>query len=274
LNHLIFTLITFLGAILAGFFGSLTGLGGGLLLIPLLTLVCDVDIHYAIGTSLISIIATSSGAAQSYIKDGLVNMRLAMFLGIPTTIGAISGAFLAAYISKTEISIIFGVVLFATSLFILFKNGSVFKEHPKDPIATKFKLNDSYKTLKGNIEYNVQSVPIGVILMVFAGMLSTLLGIGSGVLKVPALDNCMKLPYKVSTGTSTLMIGVTALAGVWLYIPRGYINPLITFPTVLGILLGSFIGAKLMPYIKTRNLKILFSIFAMAIAIKMVVNVL
>lgn len=274
MTNLIFTLIVFLGSSIAGFIGALTGLGGGLLLIPLLTIVCGVDIHYAIGTSLLSIIATSSGAAQSYIKEGLVNIRLAMLLGIPTTLGAIAGSFIATEISKNMISLIFGIVLFATAVFIIFKNNTPFKLFPKNPLATRLKLNDSYQSPKGRIEYNVRSLPMGIILMLLAGVLSTLIGIGSGVVMVPALDNCMKLPYRVSTATSTLMLGVTALAGVWLYIPKGYINPLITFPTVIGILMGSFIGAKSMPFIKTKNLKIIFAVMAMLIACKMVYNAL
>jgi uncharacterized membrane protein YfcA len=273
-SNLSFTAIALFGSIIAGFIGSLTGLGGGLLLVPLLTIIGGVDIHYAIGTSLISIIATSSGASQNYLKAGLVNIRVAMYLAIPTTLGAIIGAFIGIGSSKDVISIIFGTVLFITAIFILFKTNSLPKKYPQDFLATFLKLNSYYISNKETLKYNVQSVPIGTLMMFFAGILSSLLGIGSGVIKVPALDNCMKLPYRVSTATSTLMIGVTALAGVWIYIPKGYIDPLITFPTVLGVLFGAYVGAKVMPYIKTRNLKILFAFVAMIIAIKMVMNAL
>lgn len=272
MSNLTFTAIALFGSIIAGFIGSLTGLGGGLLLVPLLTVVGGVDIHYAIGTSLISIIATSSGASQNYLKAGLVNIRLAMYLGIPTTLGAIIGAFIGLGSSKDFISIFFGAVLFITAVFILLKTNALPKKVSQDPLATFLKFNSCYVSNKETLTYNVKSVPIGTLLMFFAGILSSLLGIGSGVIKVPALDNCMKLPYRVSTATSTLMIGVTAIAGVWIYIPKGYIDPLITFPTVLGVLFGAYVGAKVMPYIKTRNLKILFALIAMIISLKMVYN--
>src|SRR5471030_2334380 len=194
MSIIVFTLIILFGSYFAGLLGSLTGLGGGVVIIPLLTLVLKVDIHYAIGASLVSVIATSSGSAAAYVKEGITNMRLGMFLEIATTAGAMTGAMLAIYIPTHYIAILFGCILIASALLSLRKKAEhIIKE--KNYLAEKLKLNSSYPTADGPVEYGVTNVGGGFFMMLFAGVLSGILGIGSGALKVVAMDGVMKIPF-------------------------------------------------------------------------------
>jgi uncharacterized membrane protein YfcA len=269
---LIFTLLLLAGAFVAGLLGSLTGLGGGVVLIPLLTLVFKVDIHYAIGTSLISVIATSSGAAAAYVKEGITNMRLGMFLELATTIGAVTGAFLAAYISTSIIAIIFGIILILSAITSLMKKEDPIETNHKSVLAKKLKLNSSFPTESGEKFYSVKNVGGGFLMMNIAGIISGLLGIGSGALKVIAMDNIMRIPFKVSTTTSNFMIGVTAAASAGIYLKRGYIDPGLSMPVVLGVLLGAFLGSKILFKVKSSTLRILFAIVIFALAFEMIYN--
>ena len=264
--------VIFAGALSAGFLGSLTGLGGGVVIVPLLTLGLGVDIRYAIGASLVSVIATSSGAASAYVKEGFSNIRIGMFLEIATTIGALFGAYLAGIISTDVIAVIFGLVLLysAVTTFISRNQKKTFEK--PDKIATSLRLNGDYPSRTGIQEYNVQKVPHGFGVMFIAGSLSGLLGIGSGAAKVLAMDQVMKIPFKVSTTTSNFMIGVTAAASAGIYLNRGYIDPGLTMPVLLGVLVGSLIGAKLLLKIPTHFLKILFSIIIGILAFEMIRN--
>ncbi|HXB07063.1 MAG TPA: sulfite exporter TauE/SafE family protein [Puia sp.] len=269
---LVFSAILFIGALAAGLLGSLTGLGGGVVLIPLLTLVFKVDIHYAIGTSLISVIATSSGAAAAYVKEGITNIRLGMFLELATTAGAIGGAFLAAYLPTSVIAILFGIILVLSA-------GLSFAR-PADPVTTgnpgvlsqKLRLNSSFPTPDGEKRYFVKNVVGGFFMMNIAGMISGLLGIGSGALKVIAMDNIMRIPFKVSTTTSNFMIGVTAAASVGIYLHRGYIDPGLSMPVMLGVLGGAFLGSRMLTRTKTASLKILFAVVILVLAMEMIYN--
>lgn len=273
MNILIFSLIILTGSFLAGLVGSLTGLGGGVIIIPMLTLLFHVDIHYAIGASLISVIATSSGAASAYVKEGISNIRIGMFLEIATTIGAVGGAMLAVFAPTSIISIIFGAVLiFSASLSLKKKNESILVPKKSSGIAGILKLNSSYPTAAGEIEYEAQNVPAGFFMMVVAGILSGLLGIGSGALKVIAMDHFMKLPFKVSTTTSNFMIGVTAAASAGIYLERGYINPGLSMPVVIGVIAGAFTGSKILVKAQTKWLRILFAIIITFLAIQMIYN--
>jgi uncharacterized protein len=210
LNSLEFTALLFAGSVLAGFLGALTGLGGGAVVIPLLTVIFHVDIHYAMGAALVSVIATSSGAAAAYVREGYSNIRVGMFLEMATTAGALAGAALVLYLHASVIAIIFGLVLICSAL-VSFHEGSPSKpDQGPDPIATWLHLDSTYPTSSGLVGYHVRGVPMGFLLMVVAGVLSGLLGIGSGAMKVIAMDKAMKLPFKVSTTTSNFMIGVTA----------------------------------------------------------------
>lgn len=269
---ILFTIIVFISAATAGLIGSLTGLGGGVMLIPLLTLVFRVDIHYAIGTSLISVIATSSGAAAAYVKEGITNIRLGMFLELATTIGAVAGAFLAAYLSTSFIAIVFGIVLFISAMTSFLQQEEKIHTTPVDKLSGKLKLNSSFPTENGDQRYAVNNVAGGFLMMNIAGIISGLLGIGSGALKVIAMDKIMQIPFKVSTTTSNFMIGVTAAASAGVYLKRGYIDPGLSMPVVLGVLLGAFTGTKILFAAKTKTLKLLFAIVVLILAAEMIYN--
>lgn len=275
LNLEVFTLILFVGAILAGFLGSLTGLGGGVVVIPLLTLGFGVDMRYAIGAALVTSIASSSGAAAAYIKEGITNVRIGMFLEIATTTGAVLGAIIAMYLDKMYIAIIFGCVLIFSAVRSVMKKSANEDEAalPGDKLGEKLKLNGSYTTPDGKVvNYNVHNVIGGYSLMTLAGILSGLLGIGSGALKVLAMDTAMKIPFKVSTTTSNFMVGVTAAASAVIYLQRGYIDPGLAMPIVVGVLIGAFIGSKILPKANVKNLRLLFSVVIFFLALSMMYN--
>ena len=254
----------------AGFLGSLTGLGGGVIIIPLLTVAMGVDIRYAIGASLVSVIATSSGAAAAYVKEGFSNIRIGMFLEIATTLGALGGAIIALHVAPGIISVIFGLVLLY-SAFMMFSSPpeDVAGVRP-DRLAIRLRMNGSFPGRDGPQSYNVRSVPAGFGLMAMAGVLSGLLGIGSGALKVIAMDRVMKIPFKVSTTTSNFMIGVTAAASAGVYLNRGYIDPALAMPIMLGVLLGSFLGTRVLAAAETRVLRVVFALTIVALGAEMI----
>ncbi|MDP9078357.1 MAG: sulfite exporter TauE/SafE family protein [Bacteroidota bacterium] len=269
---IVFTLIILIGSYFAGLLGSLTGLGGGVVIIPLLTLILNVDIHYAIGASLVSVIATSSGSAAAYVKEGITNMRLGMFLEIATTAGAMCGAILAVYVPTHYIAILFGVILLCSALLSLRKKAEQIVTD-KSYLAEKLKLNSSYPTSTGTIEYSVRNVGGGFFMMIFAGVVSGLLGIGSGALKVIAMDTIMRIPFKVSTTTSNFMIGVTASASAVVYLQRGYISPGLVMPVVIGVLFGAFTGSKILVHAKSSGwLRWVFAIVVSVLAGQMIYN--
>lgn len=270
MSVLLFTIIVLLGAFLAGLLGSLTGLGGGVIIIPLLTLALGVDIHYAIGASIVSVIATSSGSAAAYVKEGITNIRLGMFLEIATTIGAICGAIVAVYLNANYIAIIFGCILIFSAIMTLKKKVDHTTLDDTDKWAKFFKLNGFYPDKGVNHQYAVKHVPGGFLMMLFAGTLSGLLGIGSGALKVIAMDNIMRLPFKVSTTTSNFMMGVTAAASAIVYLHRGQIDPGIAMPVCIGVLTGATVGSKVLLNAKTDKLKIVFAIVVTFLAIQMI----
>jgi uncharacterized membrane protein YfcA len=256
----------------AGFLGSLTGLGGGVIVIPALTLLFGVDIHYAIGASLVSVIATSSGAAAAYVREGFTNIRIGMFLESATTVGALLGASLAAILPEAAISVIFGVVL-------VFSGVQTLKSHegddggdgrPLDKIATFLRMHSSYPSPEGSISYHVRRVPGGMALMMVAGGLSGLLGLGSGAFKVLAMDRVMRIPFKVSTTTSNFMIGVTAAASAGVYLNRGYVDPGLAMPVMLGVLAGSLFGARVLAKSASKTIRIIFVLLILALAIEMI----
>ena len=229
-------------SIAAGVLGALTGLGGGVVIVPLLVLVFGVDIRYAIGASLVSVIATSSGAAAAYVQEGYSNVRIAMFLEIATALGALSGAAVAAYLRTDLIAVTFGLVLLYSAAQSLRMTPRDRQDVAADPLAQRLRLDSSYPTADGPQAYHVQRVGLGFGLMYAAGILSGVLGIGSGAVKVLAMDQAMGLPFKVSTTTSNFMIGVTAAASAGVYLHRGYIDPGLAMPVMLGVLMGSLVG--------------------------------
>jgi uncharacterized membrane protein YfcA len=274
MNAIEFTLVVWVASFLAGLLGALTGLGGAAILVPVLTLWFHVHIHYAAGAALVSVIATSSGAAAAYVKEGYTNIRIGMFLEIATTIGAVIGAYLATKTPVEGIAIILAVVL----LYSGYVSGRSQPEHPvgvrPDPLAGVLRMHGSYPTPEGPRSYLVSSVSKGFGLMFGAGTLSGLLGIGSGAVKVLALDQAMKLPFKVSTTTSNFMIGVTAAASAGVYLRRGYIDPSLAMPVMLGVVAGSFLGAKLLARAKTQWLRRVFAVVIITMALELIFNAL
>jgi uncharacterized membrane protein YfcA/uncharacterized membrane protein len=271
----VYPALIFLGAIAAGLLGSLVGLGGGVLIVPLLTLVFGFPIYFAIGASIISVIATSSGAAAAYVKDRITNLRLGMFLELGTTIGAICGAFLAGLLAPELLSVIFGIILLISAAPLVFKIGEELPQGVKsDRLANWLHLNGSYPDhhLHREVSYEVTRTPLGLAMMYVAGLISGLLGIGSGTFKVLALDVVMRLPMKVSTTTSNFMIGVTAAASAGIYFSRGDIPPLIAAPVALGVLIGALVGARVLERLSNKILRITFLAVIVVAAVEMVLH--
>jgi len=266
-----FTAIVFALSSLAGFLGALTGLGGGVVVVPALTLALGVDIKYAIGASLVSVIATSSGAAAAYVREGFSNIRIGMFLEIATTLGAILGALLAAHVSTHALATVFGLVLLQAA-YQSFKHRPGLETDKSDPLATRLRLSSDYPVDGQRKKYGVRHVPGGFATMFGAGALSGLLGIGSGAVKVIAMDSIMRIPLKVSTTTSNFMIGVTAAASAGLYLSRGYIDPRVAMPVMLGVLIGALLGAKVLVHAQVKTLRLVFGVVILALAVEMIVN--
>ncbi len=269
MHVLTFTLLTLAGALLAGLVGALTGLGGGVVLVPLLTLGLGVDIRYAIGASLVCVIATSSGAAAAFVKEGFTNIRVGMFLEIATTVGALLGTVLAVYVSSSTLAVIFGIVLLFSAAQSMRERVEHIAVTEPGTIGDRLRLGSTYPHDGTLVAYGVEHVPAGFAMMFAAGILSALLGIGSGVVKVLAMDRAMHLPYKVSTTTSNFMIGVTAAASAGIYLHRGYIDPVLVMPVVLGVLAGATIGARLLARVRVKPLRMLFTVIMVALAIEM-----
>jgi uncharacterized protein len=269
---LTFSFIVFFVSICAGLLGALTGLGGGIVVTPALTLFMGVDIRYAIGASLISVIATSSGAAASYVRDGLSNVRIGIFLEVATTLGAISGALLSGKIPTAALAVIFGLVLLHASWQTGQMRRDVTVIRSASALSNRLRLGGVYRVGEIETPYNVSHEGSGFGLMYVAGVLSGLLGIGSGALKVIALDRIMGLPFRVSTATSSFMIGVTALASAAIYLKRGYIHPEIALPVMFGVLTGSMLGARLLPRLPVRTLRRIFAVVVAIIALEMMVQ--
>ena len=268
---LVFTLAVWAISTVAGFLGSLTGLGGGVIIVPALALAMGVDIKYAIGASLVSVIATSSGAAAAYVKEGYSNIRIGLLLEIATTIGAVVGAYLAARVTTHVIAIIFGLVLVPSAIQSLLKNAG---EHDSiaesDALCKRFRLGGDYPVEGARQKYGVRNLPAGFSMMFGAGALSGLLGIGSGAVKVIAMDRAMKIPFKVSTTTSNFMIGVTAAASAGVYLSRGYIDPRVAMPVMLGVLCGAFLGSKVLVHAQVRTLRVVFGLVILLMAAEMI----
>ncbi len=269
MNNFEFSALVGMCSLAAGFLGALTGLGGGVVLVPLLTIFFHVDIRYAVGASLVSVIATSSGAAAAYVREGFTNIRIGMFLEIATTLGALLGAYLALVVPTHAIAIVFGAVLLYSAYLSGRPQPVVPEDDQPDALATRLRLNGSYPSLDGERTYYVHRVPAGFSLMFGAGALSGLLGIGSGAVKVLAMDQAMKIPFKVSTTTSNFMIGVTAAASAGIYLSRGYVDPALAMPVTLGVLTGSLLGTKVLVKTRTRWLRLVFSAVIVLLGIEM-----
>jgi len=262
-------------SIFAGFLGSLLGLGGGIIIIPTLTLLLGIDIKYAIGASIVSVIATSSGSAIAYLRDKITNVRVGMFLEIATTTGALTGAFIAGLVNTKYLFLIFGVLLLYSALNMFKRRKEELpKEFASHPLASKLKLSGAYydQSLSKEVTYNVTGIYGGFGMMYVAGIISGLLGIGSGIFKVMAMDSFMKLPMKVSTATSNFMIGVTAASSAGIYLMRGYIDPKIAAPVALGVLLGATFGTKIMQRLRSATLRMIFIPVLLYVSIEMIIK--
>lgn len=264
----VFSLLVALGSIAAGLLGALTGLGGGVVIVPMLTLAFGVDFRYAAGAALVSVIATSSGAAAAYVREGYTNLRVGMLLEVATVAGAMVGAWGAGHVPTSMLAVVFGLVL----LHAAYSSSRHRDEHvaaAPDRWAQRLRLDSTCPTPRGPVRYHVRRVPLGFAVMVAAGILSGLLGIGSGALKVLAMDRAMQLPFKVSTTTSNFMIGVTAAASAGVYSSRGWIEPAVAMPVVLGVLAGASLGARILVRARSRSLRLAFSFAVGALAIEM-----
>jgi uncharacterized protein len=265
-------LILFAISIGAGFLGSLLGIGGGMIVVPVLSLYLHVDIRYAIAASLISIVATSSGAAASFLRDHMTNLRVAVLLEVGTVSGAITGFLIASFIQPRILFLIFGLFLLFSALMMLRKRGEslALTNHAW---SEKLKLASSFPNEHGvQVSYMVEQVPLGLFFMYVAGVLSALLGIGSGVLKVLAMDGAMKLPMKVSSATSNFMIGVTATTSAGTYFVQGSIRPEIAAPVAVGIIGGSYLGAKAMMKMKPQLIRVVFVVLLTVVSIQMIMK--
>jgi uncharacterized membrane protein YfcA len=265
-----FTGVVFFGSLAAGFLGALTGLGGGVVIVPLLVLGLGVDLKYAIGASLISVIATSSGAAATYVREGYSNIRIGMFLEIATTLGAIGGAILQGVVSGSAVAVVFGLVLIVSAYLSVRRRTARVEDGKPDKLATWLRLHGTFPSPNGPQSYEARRVPVGFGLMFLAGLLSGLLGIGSGAVKVLALDQAMALPFKVSTTTSNFMIGVTAAASAGIYLARGQIDPGLALPVVLGVLIGSMLGARMLMGASVRVLRGVFAVVIVVLGLQMI----
>lgn len=273
MNNFEFTTLIWLGSVAAGILGAMTGLGGGVVIVPMLVLGFGVDIRYAAGASLVSVIATSSGAAAAYVKEGYSNVRIGMFLEVATTVGALAGAFFAAKLPTSLISIFFGcVLLYSAYMSFQARHDQEETNSLPDQLAYRLKMDSSYPTPAGPQRYHVRAVPLGFCLMGLAGAVSGLLGIGSGAFKVLAMDRAMRIPFKVATTTSNFMIGVTAAASAGVYLNRGYIDPGLAMPVMLGVLVGSLLGSRELLRSNTLYLRLFFSAVVLFLAIEMIYN--
>ncbi|HWE04915.1 MAG TPA: sulfite exporter TauE/SafE family protein [Tepidisphaeraceae bacterium] len=272
MSPLEFVLLVLGISVVAGAFGALVGLGGGIIVIPALTLLFHIDIRYAAGASIVSVIATSSGAAAAYVRERMTNLRVAMLLEIATTSGALSGAFLAGAIGGRWLFIVFGLILVYSAVAMFRKREDAAPDHvPPSWLADRLRLHGRYfdQAVGREINYRVTHVPLGAALMYVAGVVSGLLGIGSGSLKVPAMDLAMRLPIKVSTATSNFMIGVTAAASAGVYFSRGDIDPFIAAPVAAGVLIGATLGSHLLGRLKGKAIRATFVVVLLFISAQM-----
>lgn len=276
MSPLEFTAASFAIAVSAGLVGSLLGVGGGIIIVPGLTLLLGVDAHLAIGASMVGVVATSSGAAAAYVRDGLANLRLAMLLEVATVAGALVGALLANQVSNRALLIVFSALLVYSSaaMFITQIRAKSDKPAPDDPLARKLRIEGAYfdQSTQKLVQYRATRTWFGLIASLVAGLISGLLGVGGGIIKVPVMHLAMRLPIKVSTATSNLMMGVTAATGAAVFFSQGRVAPLIAAPVAAGVLIGATLGARFLPRIQSQWVRVGFTILMIAVATKMVLE--
>jgi hypothetical protein len=248
----------------------MVGMGGGIILVPMLILLFHVNAHYAVGASLVSVIATSSGGTATYIREGYTNLRIGMFLVVAATAGGVLGALISGRLAPATITIAFGVVLLFCGVLSWRRREGSEPAAPSDPLAQRLHLEGSYPAIEGWHPYRVYHVVSGFLLMLLAGGLSGLLGIGAGAVNVLSMDQIMRLPYKVASTTSNFMIGITAAASAGVYFGKGFIDPGLTMPVMLGVFLGAMAGARFLTVARTRSLRLFFSVLVFLMAVEMI----
>jgi hypothetical protein len=270
-----FGLWLFALALGASALGGMLGMAGGIFLVPVLTMFVHIDIRTAIGASLVSVIACSCGSASPFLKGGLVNIRLAVVLETATTLGALTGVLLAGVIPTAYLFILFALILALSAQQMLARRGETAAAATAADTwgwAGALRLDASYPDRGWRVEYRVRRLPLGMLLMCGAGLVSALLGIGSGVLKIPAMDTALRLPIKVSSATSNFMIGVTAAASAGAYFLRGDIVPAVAGPVALGSVVGSLLGARILMAVSNERIRLLFVVMLVALAVQMALS--
>jgi uncharacterized protein len=253
-----------------GVVGALTGLGGGIILVPMLVLIFHIHMRYAAGASLIAVIATSSGAAAAFLREGYTNLRVGMFLQLTSIGGGIAGAFMLTLVPVPALMTVFGLVLLYSGYLSFRRKEEAEQGRPSDPLAVRLHMEGSCPAVGGWEPYKVYRVIPSFLLMGVAGIISGLLGIGAGAVNVLAMDQVMRLPYKVSTSTSNFMIGITAAASAGIYLHHGYIDPVLAMPVMLGVFGGAVVGARLLMLLRAKPLRIFFSVVVLVMAAEMI----
>jgi len=268
-------LIIFLVSIVAGFIGALFGLGGGVLIIPFLTLVEGVPVPLAVGASIVSVVATSSASAATYVQDHLTNLRLGMFLEIGTVAGAITGAFVAVFLPASVLFFLFGLILLYATIVMIRARGIDFPADVRpDKTSRILALGSQYedRSLNRVVKYEVTRTPLTVFIGYFAGIVSGLLGVGGGIINVPTMNLVSKIPVKVASATSNFMIGVTAAASASVYLLRGDVNPLLAAPLIVGVAGGALLGTRILKVTPPTRVKVAFGILLAAISLLMILK--
>ncbi len=266
-----FSVLVCLASVVAGVLGGMLGMASGIFVVPALTLLFGVEIRFAVGASLVAVIACSCGSATSAMENRLTNVRLAILLEIGTTLGALTGVVLVGAFPSSGLFLLFSAVLLVSAYQMFRGRNEADSCLPPDRWATRLRLDSSYPdpTTKQEIAYTVSRVWLGMILMYLAGAISSLLGVGGGVLKVPAMDSALRLPIKVSSATSNFMIGVTAAASAGIYFVRGDVLPRIAAPVALGSIIGAYIGTKILMRTSSERVRGLFVVVLLGLAVKM-----
>jgi hypothetical protein len=275
--HSGFILWLFAVSVAASAFGGVLGMAGGIFIVPILTIFGHIEIHKAIGASLVSVIACSCGGAAPFLKNRLTNVRLAIVLETATTMGALTGVLLIGIVPVSYLYFLFAVILFVSAHQMLARRRDPVLARPSAAAGNwsdALGLNSAYpdRELGREITYRVHRVGLGMVLMYGAGLISSLLGIGSGVLKIPAMDTAMRLPIKVSSATSNFMIGVTAAASAGAYFMRGNIVTEVAGPVALGSLLGAIVGARVLMITSNAKLRILFVVILVLLGMQMLLT--
>ena len=268
-------LTIFLVSIVAGFIGAMFGLGGGVLIIPFLTLVEGVPVPLAVGASIVSVVATSSASAATYVQDHLTNLRLGMFLEIGTVAGAITGAFVSVFLPASYLFILFGIILLYATIVMIRARGIDFPANVRpDKTSRILALGSQYEdhSLNRVVKYEVTRTPLTVFIGFFAGIVSGLLGVGGGIINVPTMNLVSKIPVKVASATSNFIIGVTAAASASVYLLRGDVHPLLAAPLIIGVAGGALLGTKVLKVTPPTRVKVAFGILLAAISLLMILK--